>query len=148
MTESIDIASELAMNFEGLSLEPYLCPGFMPTIGYGHLLSRTAHGDLTQYESITHEEAKELLKHDMMSAARSVDRLITAPLTTNQRAALYDFAFNCGSGNLQASTLRRVINRGEYCAAPEQFARWVYAGKRRLRGLIRRRSAEIKIFMA
>ena len=148
MRQSIDIATELAMDFEGLSLQPYLCPGFMPTIGYGHLLSRTPYGDLTQYKSITHEAAKELLKHDMMSAARSVDRLIKAPLTINQRAALYDFAFNCGSGNLQASTLRRVINRGEYKAAPEQFERWIYAGKRRLSGLIRRRNAEIKIFLS
>ena len=82
----------------------------------------------------------------MGKALASVGRLITVPLTDHQAAALADFAFNCGPGNLQASTLRAVINRGDYAAASPQFRRWVYAGPVKLPGLVRRRAAEVKMW--
>lgn len=99
-------------------------------------------------EPITEKEAHALLQRDMEKAAASVARLIHVDLTDYQRAALIDFAFNCGGGNLQSSTLRRVINRGEFTAAPKQFMRWVYAGNVRLAGLVRRRAAEVDYFVS
>ena len=89
-----------------------------------------------------------MLHEDMAQALMSVWRLIKVPLNDNQEAALADFTFNCGSGNLQTSTLRRVINRGAFDETPQQFMRWVYARGRKLNGLIRRRTAEAELFMA
>ncbi|MFN9323651.1 MAG: lysozyme [Holosporales bacterium] len=41
------------------------------------------------------------------------------------------------------STLRRKVNRGDHAAVPAEFRKWVWAGGRRLEGLILRREAEI-----
>ena len=149
MADALDLAAEIAKPFEGLRLQPYHDPVGFPTIGYGHLLSREPYADLSQWEPLADEHAaEELLQRDMAVAVGAVGRLITVPLTAEQEAALIDFAFNCGAGNLQVSTLRRAINRQEYDAAPEQFRRWVYARGRKLAGLVRRRAAEADLWQS
>lgn len=127
--------------------DPYHDPVGYPTVGYGHLLSKNPYEDLGKYESLTEEQGLDLLLKDMERSLASVFRLIEFPLKDCQYAALVDFAFNCGSGNLQASTLRRVINRGELDEAPAQFRRWVYARGVKLAGLIRRREAEVDMWL-
>ena len=144
---SLELAANMAKEYEGLSLEPYYDPIYLPTIGFGHLLSRTAKEDLSKFPPLESEqEAFEILMADMTYAMMSVRRLIKVELSSEQEAALCDFAFNCGSGNLQVSTLRRVINRGEFDEAPKQFRRWVYARGIKLKGLIRRREAEVELW--
>lgn len=61
-------------------------------------------------------------------------------------AAILDFIYNLGAGSYQASTLRRVINAGEWDRVPAQLKRWVNAGGRRMRGLEIRRDAEIALW--
>lgn len=70
-------------------------------------------------------------------------RLIKVPLTDGQFDALVSFTFNLGSGALQRSTLRRKVNREEHADVPREFLRWVWAGGKKLKGLIKRREAEI-----
>lgn len=141
-------ALELIRNFEGCRLAPYHdCVGF-PTIGYGRLLSRQAGADLSQWSPIDQETADRWLAEDAARAARSVVRLIDVPLTDGQFGALIDFVFNLGGGSLEISTLRRVVNRGDVDDAPAQFCRWVHAGKIRLRGLVRRRAAEVESWIS
>lgn len=146
MSEALELAAEIAKPFEGLRLDPYHDPVGFPTVGYGHLLSRQPWADLAQWKPITEAEAEVLLEHDMAKAAAAVERLIAVPLAPPQVAALIDFAFNCGAGNLQASSLRRVINRGDLIAAPAEFMKWVYARNRKLPGLVRRRAAEVDMW--
>lgn len=152
-----DVAFALAREHETLHdptpataalYEPYHDPVGFPTIGYGHLLSREPWADLARWSPVTEAEADALLEEDMAIAAGAVLRLVTVPLTDGQYAALIDFAFNVGAGNLQASTLRRVINRGEYDEAPRQFRRWVYARGIKLPGLVRRRNDEVELWLA
>lgn len=114
-----------------------------PTIGYGHLCHA---GDNLQ--EITEVEAERLLQSDLQIAAAGVLRLIDIPLNFNQFTALIDFTFNLGRGVLQASTLRSVINRGDFEDAPAQFNRWVYGGAKKLPGLITRRNAEAELFLS
>ncbi len=139
-------AIDTIKQFEGLRLKAYRCPAGLPTIGYGHLLSRDKNADLSQWPDIDQAEADRLLAIDAAKSAASVARLITAPLTDNQRAALIDFVFNLGGGNLQASTLRKVINRGEYEAAPEQFMKWVHCGPVKVSGLVKRRQIDCQLW--
>ena len=146
---ALELAAGIAKPFEGLSLDAYHDPVGFPTVGYGHLLSREPGADLSQWPALADEdEAAALLESDMRSAQKSVRRLIVVPLSNEQEAALVDFAFNCGSGNLQLSTLRRVVNRGEFDEAPRQFRRWVHARGRRLKGLMQRREAEVELFLS
>jgi lysozyme len=60
--------------------------------------------------------------------------------------AIADFCFNLGIGRLQTSTLRRRINQQDWPAAASELQRWVYAGGRKLRGLVLRREAEAAYF--
>ena len=77
---------------------------------------------------------------------RAVLRLIRVPLEDGRFGALCSFTFNLGAGALQRSTLRRRVNREEHEAVPRELRRWVWAGGRKLKGLIRRREAEAALY--
>ncbi|WP_114325406.1 glycoside hydrolase family protein [Candidatus Colwellia aromaticivorans] len=138
---------DLVKHFEGLYTDAYTCPAGVPTIGYGH----TANVELGQ--SITPQEAEDILQEDMQIFAVAVEKTIVVELNDNQFAALVSFAFNCGAGNLRASTLCRKLNAGDYDCVPSELARWVKAtdpstGKKRsLAGLVKRRAAEATLFL-
>ncbi len=87
-------------------------------------------------DGIDEATAEELLRRDVKTAERAVLRLIRMPLEDGRFDALCSFAFNLGAGALQRSTLRRKVNREEHDAVPGEFQRWVWAGGRRLKGLI------------
>ena len=139
-----DKAYDLARSFEGLRLESYRDVAGYWTVGYGHLLTRDRSD--AQYPPIAQEEAEALLASDLKKAAASVLRLCTASLTEGRFSALIDFTFNLGSGNLQVSTLRKLVNREDFDGAREELSKWVYAGGIKLPGLVRRRRAEQEIF--
>lgn len=148
MDRALDLACALAKPFEGCSLTAYHDPVGFPTIGHGHLLSREAWAPLDRWPPITQGFADALLEEDMAKALRAVRRLVKVPVTDEQAAALADFAFNLGAGALQASTLLRMVNRGDLADAAEQFARWNKAGGRIMRGLTRRRLTERNLFLS
>lgn len=129
--------------FEGLALAPYRCPAGYLTVGYGHVLTPTECQTLPQ---ITADTARSFLAQDVRIAEQSVARLITSPLRQHQFDALVSFTFNLGSGALQRSTLRRLINRGDHQNAPHEFTRWVWAGGKKLPGLVKRRQAEAELY--
>jgi lysozyme len=133
----------LIKRFEGFSATPYHCPAGYRTIGYGHVIT-ARDGDLNH---VTEEKARRLLENDIRLAARAVSRLIATPLMQYQFDALVSFTFNLGSGALQRSRLRMVINRGEHQAAPGEFLCWVYAKGKKLPGLVARRRAEAEMYM-
>lgn len=158
LEEAVEIAAKLVSRpeFDGLHdpdrstavIEPYYDPVGLPTIGYGHLLSRTAWTALDQFPAISIAQAEALLRADLMKAAGAVMRLVRVKLNANQIAALIDFVFNVGSGNFEISTVRKVINRGDFASVPAQLMRWVYAKGVKLPGLVKRRKAEAALWVA
>ncbi|MCX7858441.1 MAG: lysozyme, partial [Deltaproteobacteria bacterium] len=56
--------------------------------------------------------------------------------------AVVDFAFNLGLGRLQYSTLRKRINEENWDEAKNELMKWVYAGGKKLSGLVKRRQVE------
>ena len=52
-------------------------------------------------------------------------------LKGDRLSAIADFAYNLGLGSLQASTLRRVVNAGNWEAAKVQLMRWVQSTRQR-----------------
>ena len=133
---------DLIKHFEGFRSTVYLCAAGVPTLGFG-----STHGITMDSPSITEEEGLELLMLDIAKFERGVNRLIDAPLNQNQFDALTSFAFNLGNGALQASTLRKKVNREDYEGAADEFPRWVFAGGRKLNGLVKRRYAERALFL-
>lgn len=132
----------LIKEFEGFSPVVYNCPAGHPTIGYGHLIK-----PYERFECISESKAEDLLREDVQIAEQAVQRLIDVPLIDGQFDALVSFTFNLGAGALAESTLRRKLNNGSYDEVPEQLMRWVYAGGKKLKGLIRRREAEVGLFL-
>lgn len=136
---------ELIKRFEGFSAIPYLCPAGYWTIGWGHVLSDD---EASQWKvGIGEQEATRLLRQDVKLAGDAVGRLIQVALSQGQYDALVSFTYNLGAGALQRSGVRRKLNREEYEEVPAELRRWIWAGGRRLEGLIRRREAEIKIYL-
>ena len=119
------------------------------TIAYGHLV-KTAPCDGTEPEEfrrgLTVAQGTSLLRKDMGKAERAVTALVSVDITDNQYSALCDFVYNVGSGNFSRSTLRDVINAGEFDRVAYQLNRWVKAGGRELEGLKIRRKKEIELF--
>jgi len=134
---------DLIKHFEGFSPTVYRCAAGVPTLGYG-----STHGITMDTPPITEKEGLELLMYDISKFERAVDRLIKVPLTQGQYDSLVSFSFNLVSGALQSSTLRRKLNRSEYESAADEFPKWVFAGGRKLKGLIRRRYAERELYLS
>lgn len=134
----------LIKRFEGFVPQIYICAGGYETIGYGHVIR--AHERAVLRHGINKAQAELLLRQDVRQAEEAVLRLVRVPLTEGQFDALVSFTFNLGAGALQRSTLRRKVNRQEHADVPAEFRRWVWAGGRKLRGLIRRREAEAAFY--
>ena len=131
---------DLIKHFEGCELEAYKCAAGVWTIGYGHI--KTA----VEGKVITQEEADNLLVEEIIEYEDYVRAAVKVPLKQYQFDALVSWTFNLGNGNLNASTMLKVLNREEYEGVPAQMARWNKAGGKVLEGLIRRREAEGLLF--
>ena len=148
-------ATDLIHGFESWVAEPYLDPIGLPTVGWGHLIIRREYEQFGVVKdgkrfrlidpaghALTREQGDALFMRDLARFLAGVDELCQVPLSEMQFGAIVSFAFNCGLGNLRASTLRRRVNSGDHADVPYQFSRWNKAGGRVLRGLTRRRKAE------
>jgi GH24 family phage-related lysozyme (muramidase) len=140
---------EFIARFEGFRSKLYNDPAGHCTIGYGHLVHR---GRCNGSEppafrgGISRQHAAELLRSDAAAAVAAVNDHVTVRLNQAQRDALTSLAYNIGTGGFQGSRLLRRLNAGSYGAVPQELMRWVYAGGRKLPGLVTRRQAEAKLF--
>ena len=133
--------------FEGLRLEPYLCPANVASIGYG--ATRIGGRKVTlKTRPISEARANELLGEQVRTYEQAVVRLIKSPLTWNEFSSLVSFCYNVGAGALQRSTLRQKLNRGDYLGAGNEIEKWRMGGGRILPGLVRRRAEERSLFFA
>jgi lysozyme len=141
---AIKTAQDLCLVFEGMFLRPYLCPANVPTIGVGATFYEDGRRVTLADPPITRDRAMQLLEHELEQCLPRVLRLCPGlPDWGDQAAgAILDFAFNCGTGALQASTLRRRINADDPAGARDELMKWVRGGGRVLPGLVRRRAAE------
>lgn len=137
---------DIIQHFESFRPEPYLCPSSVWTIGYG---TTVINGEPVNpdEDTITENEACELLVHDLRATEIQVFHLVKVPLNENQFSALCSFVYNVGSGNFAASTLRSKLNRGDYEGAANEFWKWRRGGGKILKGLVRRREAEKLLFI-
>lgn len=123
-------------DFEGVSLKSYKCPAGVWTIGVGHTRG------VREGQTITSAQVDSLLKGDLLPCESYVNSLRLS-LTQGQFDALVDFCFNLGETNLGDSTLlKKVICKASEEEIKKEFSRWVYAGKVKLIGLVRRRNWE------
>jgi lysozyme len=163
---------DLMHKFEGFRSRPYLCPAHIWTIGYGHVLyleqirlpmvrpPGKTKDDIPMIRSEfplkpednrvwSKEEINTLFATDVRTFERGVLRLVPG-VVGRQGAfdALVSISFNFGLGNLQRSTIRMRANRGDWEGAAESFRVWNKGGGKVLPGLVKRREAEIALFLS
>jgi lysozyme len=134
----------LIVSFEGFSAKPYLDSAGIPTIGYGNTYYPGGKKVTMEDPAITKEQAVELFAAVLPTYEKIVNSKVRVPLTQNQFDALVSHAYNTGG----SETLFSLINER---AADLEIRNWVTkryitAGGKVLKGLIRRRNAESDLF--
>ena len=159
---------DLMHRFEGFRNKPYLCPAHIWTIGYGHVLYQEQirlpvvrvpdkHTPMIRKEMLlksednrvwSKEEINKLFSDDIATFERGVLRLVPGVVgRQGSFDALVSISYNFGLGNLQRSTIRMKANRGDWEGAAEAFMAWTKGGGKVLPGLVKRRQAEIALFL-
>lgn len=144
MLKTSSKVKNLIKDFEGLRLEAYQCTSGKWTIGYGHTKG------VKKGDTISKFIAEDLFETDILEFEKAVNHLVTVPLNQNQFDALVSFCFNIGYGDkgFGGSTMRKLLNDGDYMGAAEQFLRWVHSGGGVSAGLKRRREQERQLFLS
>ncbi|KIN13914.1 lysozyme [Halomonas sp. KHS3] len=133
---ALSIATAVVSYYEGYQPTAYRDPVGVPTICFGH----TATARMGQ--TLSQERCTQLLQADLGHAFSALDRRAQVNLPPPTRAALASFVYNVGEGAFARSTLLRKLNAGDLRGACHELSRWVYAGGRKLNGLVKRRATE------
>ncbi len=137
----------LIKSFEGFSSKPYLCPAKICTIGYGATFYPNGKKVTMKDPPITEKIGTELLESMLVKFEQYVDSYCVDTVNQNQFDALVSFCYNLGPNNLKSSTLLKKVNANPNDPTIEaEFMKWVKAGGRTLKGLVRRREAEAKLY--
>jgi lysozyme len=146
---------DLLTQWEGCELKVYNDAAGLPTIGVGHLLTKSEltsgkiniGGVAVKYtDGITQQQSEQLLAQDLDPTEAAVNGGVKVALNQNQFDALTSFTFNVGVAAFTGSTLLRLLNQGQYAQVPDQLMRWTRAGGRVVQGLVNRRQNEIKLW--
>ncbi len=162
-----DAGIHLMHHFEGYRNRPYKCSAKIWTVGWGHAM----YGDQLRLPNVrtekytgmirddyqlkpednrvwSKEELVEIFKNDLETFERGVLRLVPGVVgRQGSFDALVSISFNFGLGNLQRSTIRMKANRGDWEGAADAFRAWTKGGGKVLPGLVKRREAEIALFL-
>ena len=138
----------LIKKFEGFSVKPYKCSAGVPTIGYGTTFYLNGNKVTMKDSPISEEVALSILFSVVEDFSKKVEKLLKVSVNQNQFDALVDFAYNLGIGNLQKSTLLKLINNKDFVGASKQFKLWNKANGKVLNGLTKRRKEEEELFLS
>ena len=142
------IAAEVIKEFEGYSSKPYLCPSGIATIGYGNTMHLNGERVTMDDPEIDEKEANKMLMDTIKTVEKQVKNVVEVKLKAHQLAALISFTYNVGIGNFSNSTLLAWLNSNpDFPRIPEQFRRWNKGGGKVLNGLVRRREAEVALWI-
>ena len=134
---------QVAHEFEGLQLKAYPDPGSADgkpwTIGYGHTGPEVVKGLVW-----TKAQADATFVADLAKFEARAAKFVTVPLTQGQFDAIVLFDYNTGA--LGSSTLLKKLNSKDYAGAREEFKRWNKNDGQVMKGLTRRRAAEVGLW--
>lgn len=134
----------LIKKHEGFSEYPYLCPNGIPTIGYGITVYPDGRKVSMNDKPITEEYAEALLNDYCIRYVYPVFNKIPYLLTENQRQALSSLIYNWNMKGFLKSKLYKAICEKNYAEICKQ---WDYGFKNNLKGLFKRRTEELYLFM-
>ena len=122
---------------EGYIPQTYTDAVSVPTIGFG-TTAGVRPGDKTDpvRALIRLNADAEQMQRDLRECIGDV------PMFQHEWDAVVSWAYNVGTAAACGSTLVRKLKAGDYAGACAELSRWVYAGSRKLAGLVKRRAQE------
>ena len=139
LAAAIALAAPLVARFEGKSNAPYWDPVKIRTVCYGH----TGGIEERRYSDA---ECDALFRDDLAVHSGGVLRCVPGLGTRPEMlAAATSLAFNIGTSRFCRSTAARRFNSGDHVGGCRALGAFVYAGGRKLKGLVRRRAAEVAL---
>ena len=158
--DALTIAAQLIQHYESCerklqdgTIEPYLDPRGIPTIGWGNTFYQDDSRVTLADPPITQEQADALFRFVLSGFIDNVDAALLLPwetastATPNQLAAFTSLAYNIGEKNFQSSSALRLFIAGDLATAAEHILLWNESGGVVLLGLQRRRYAERAVFL-
>ena len=117
-------------------------PGYkgLWTIGWGNTGPNVTEGTHWSRRQAERELLKMVARHE-----KAVMNVVKVPLDQNEFDALVSLSYNMGIG--KAKTLISKLNKGDKKGAANAFLLYNKAGGRVVKGLVRRREAERKLFL-
>ena len=132
---------KLIKRFEGCHLKAYLCPAGVWTIGWGSTGPGIVKGTVW-----TQAQADARLEQDALVYATGAANLSPVLLfDDNKLCAIADFCYNLGVSRYKISTLRKMVNAGDWDGAMVEMMKWVRGGGRVLPGLVKRCQARVEL---
>ena len=110
------------------------------TIGWGATGKGIGPGTVWTKEQCDARLSSDVARH----AEEVIAALDGAHVTQGQFDALVSFHFNTGA--IRRASLMRMHREGDFASASREFRRWKFAGGRVMRGLVRRRRAEARLY--
>ena len=134
--EASDLLIKAIKQFEGYRDVAYLDSASVPTIAWGHTKG------VKLGMKCTRSEADRWLREDLAPIEAYLNTIPEVD-TQGRFDSCADFCFNLGTGNFKGSTLLKKIKAGAPTEEIQaEFRRWVYAGGKVLKGLVKRREWE------
>ena len=133
----------LIKRYESFRPQAYMCPAHKLTIGYG----TTVYPDgkpVKKGDMITEKKAEEYLEDYIEKNIKPIYKRIPYVLTDNQERALESLIYNIGAGAFLRSKLFVAIKEKNYVEICRQ---WDFGFKQNLKGLFKRRTEELYLFM-
>lgn len=141
----IGLAGGVAATYEGNPHTSYmdnLPANPTPTACRGH-----TGADVEAGKVYSAEQCDKWFHDDLLKAAQGVQGCVHAPMSINAWASYTDLTYNIGIAAFCRSSVARLANAGDRAGSCKAILLYVYAGGKKLLGLVRRRQAEYSLCM-
>ena len=145
---------KLIQEFESFVNAPYLDSARVWTIGYGSTYYPNGTPVTGRDKPITREYAETIQRHVIATDFEPVindllkKEIASGFVNQNMYDAIISLAYNIGVNGFKRSSVLRLLKQGDKFNASNAFLLWNMSGGKVLRGLVRRREKERKLFLS
>lgn len=133
------LAAPVTSQFEGLMLKNYLDPVGIPSYCYGET------EDVVPGKTYTKKQCDNLMTAKLGWVALQLETSTTKTIPVQSLAAFASAAYNLGPAKFKSYNIWKRIDAGDIAGACRMLPQYVYAGKVKLKGLVKRRDAEMEL---
>ena len=145
---------KLIQEFESFVNAPYLDSARVWTIGYGSTYYPNGKPVTGRDKPITREYAETIQRHVIATDFEPVinellkKEIASGFVNQNMYDSIVSLVYNIGVSGFKRSSVLRLLKQGDKVNASNAFLLWNMAGGKVLRGLVRRRGRERKLFLS